>query len=221
MDATPLPAHDEAAGTTERVYRGIMADIEQGRMVPGQRLIETDLATRFAAGRNAVREAMQRLAARGVVDLSRNRSPAIRRFERDETLEVLTVCAAMLELAATLAAERYEATRDAAALRDALDMLEAARDADMPATFSRARRQFYRTVLAIGGNRELQRVFPAIAMHIIYAQYQSQALRGIRVADYRAIADAIGRRDPVGAVDAARAHVERVRAVIMALADAS
>ena len=75
------------AGSVQRVYRGLLADLDHGRMVPGQRLVETDLAERFGVGRNAVREAMQRLAARGVVDLSRHRSPAIRRLDGEETME--------------------------------------------------------------------------------------------------------------------------------------
>ena len=76
--------------------------------------------------------------------------------------------------------------------------------------FSRARRHFYRVLLGIGSNRELQRLFPAISMHIIYAQYQSRRLRGIRLADYCAIMEAVMRKDGT----AAHAHVENVRAAI-------
>src|SRR3546814_14040142 len=65
------------------VFLGILRDLETGRMVPGQRLVETELASRHGVGRNAVREAMQHLAARGVVDLSPNRSPAIRKLDLD------------------------------------------------------------------------------------------------------------------------------------------
>src|SRR3546814_3335354 len=57
-----------SAGATQRVYLGILQDLEKHRMVPGQRLVETELALHFGVGRNAVREAMQRLAVRGVVD---------------------------------------------------------------------------------------------------------------------------------------------------------
>jgi DNA-binding GntR family transcriptional regulator len=49
-----------------------MSDLEDSSMVPDQRLVETELAARFGVGRNAVREAMQRLAVRSVIDLSRD-----------------------------------------------------------------------------------------------------------------------------------------------------
>ena len=68
-----------------------MKDLEEGRMVPGQMLAETNIAVRFGVGRNAVREAMQQLGARGVIDLSRHRSPTIRLLDKAETSEILAV----------------------------------------------------------------------------------------------------------------------------------
>ncbi len=215
--SNPLLAGVEPAGTARQVYLGIVQDLERGRMVPGQRLIETDLATRFGVGRNAVREAMQHLAARGVIDLSPNRSPAIRRLDLTETLEVLDVAQAMTRLAVRAAAAGYR-PHDAELLQSAIDDLTSAASAAEPARFGSARRHFYRTLLLIGGNRELQRLFPAIGMHIIHAQYPSDRLRGIRLADYQAIARAVAARDADAAESAALAHVEAVRAVILDLA---
>lgn len=184
-------------------------------MVPGQRLIETDLAARFHVGRNAVREAMQHLAARGVVDLSPNRSPEIRRLDGAETFEVLDVAEAMTGLAVRAAAKHFR-KEHARLLNAAIKELRAA-GGDEIAAFSRARRNFYRTLLVIGGNRELQRLFPAIGMHIIHAQYSSSKLRGIRLADYLAIAAAVAARDAIAAQSAVVAHVDNVRAVVTEL----
>lgn len=209
----PSPVRD-AEKSPQRVYRGIMRDLEEGRMVPGQILAETSLATRFGVGRNAVREAMQQLAARGVVDLSRHRSPTIRLLDKAETFEILDVASAMTALAAHAAANRYVATEHSSLLALTLDALAQADAADEPGMFSRARRHFYRVLLGIGGNRELQRLFPAIGMHIIYAQYQSRKLRGIRLSDYKEIMAAVARNDADGAAEAGRLHVDHVRQVI-------
>ena len=183
-------------------------------MVPGQRLAETDLAVRFGVGRNAVREAIQHLAARGVVDLSPHRSPMIRTLDLAETMEVLDVASAMTGLAAYAAATNFQDSH-AELIAEAIALLEEADSHDEPAMFSRARRNFYRVLLHIGGNRELQRLFPAIGMHIIYAQHQSRQLRGIRLADYRQIMDAIAAKKPSNAERAGRAHVETVREIIL------
>jgi len=203
----------EPSGSTRTVYLGILQDLEAGRMVPGQRLIETDLASRFEVGRNAVREAMQHLSVRGVVDLSRNRSPSIRRLDTAETFEVLEVAQAMTALAVRAAAAGF-AEQHGPLLAAAMEGLDRAAGDDEPAAFSRARRNFYRVLLLIGGNRELQRLFPAIGIHIIHAQYPSPKLRGIRLADYQAIAHAVADRDADAAERAARTHVDNVRVVI-------
>lgn len=199
---------------SERVYRGIMQDLEDGRMVPGQRLIETELAQRFAVGRNAVREAIQRLSVRGVVDSTRFRSPAIRQIDAGETDEILDVAEALTVLAARAAALAFARERDHAALVSAVSALTQL-DAHSPlGAFSRARRRFYRTILAIGRNRELQRLFPAVGMHIVYSQFQLPALRQLRIADYQAVCDAIIARDPDRAARAAQDHIAHVRATI-------
>jgi len=211
MASTPLR---EAENASQRVYRGIMRDLEEGRLVPGQILSETGLAGQYGVGRNAVREAVQHLAARGVVDLSRNRSPTIRRLDHAETLEILDVAGALTALAAQAAARRYDPVSHAALVAATLDSLVQADADDEPCAFSRARRHFYRVLLRIGENRELQRLFPAISMHIIYAQYQSPRLRGIRLADYRAIMDAVASGDLAAAAAAGRTHTDHVRSAI-------
>jgi len=207
---------DPAKGAADRVYRGVMRDLEEGRMVPGQRLAESELAERFGVGRNAVREAIQRLATRGVLDLTRYRSAAIRKLDLTETLEILDVAAAMTALVARSAAERFEEATHAHLLDEAMKELGSDAAVRMSGAFSRARRIFYRSLLVIGANRELQRIFPAIGMHIIYSQYQSPELQHIRLADYRAISDAVSARDPDRAEDAGHRHVEHVRVVVQA-----
>src|ERR1700693_5469543 len=107
IDIWPDP---EPVSASDRVSFGIIQALEQQRMVAGQRLIEPALASQFGVGRNAVREAIQRLAARGIVDLSRNRSPAIRMLSVEEAMEVLEVAEAMTGLLARGAARKFDHT---------------------------------------------------------------------------------------------------------------
>ena len=209
-----LKRPDEETSAVQRVYRGILADLELGRMVPGQRLIETELAGRFQVGRNAVREAIHRLEGRGVVDRSRHRSPAIRKLGQEETLDVLDVADWMTALTLRAAASRYREDVHFQALQSALTLLEQAEQSDPIGAFSHARRNLYRVFLEIGGNRELQRLFPAIGMNIIYAQYQGIRLRRIRLTDYRRMIEAVQDGDADEATRVASEHVANVRSAI-------
>ena len=218
MDS-PLSADAERPiSAAQRVYRGIMQDLEHRRIAPGQRLVEIDLAAQFGVGRNAVREAMQQLAARGVVDLSRHRSGAIRKLDLAETLEILEVAEGVTAIMCRAAARGFKEELHGTVLSQAMSDLSDFDATQDPATFSRARRRLYRALLEIGGNRELQRIFPAVGMHIIYSQYQSPLLRQIRLDDYQKISAAVVARDVAAAEQAGSQHVDRVRTVVTGLA---
>jgi len=201
-------------GSSRQVYTGILRELDDQRMVPGQRLIETELAVHYSVGRNAVREAMQHLAARGIVDLSPNRSPSIRTFDREEGFEVLAVADVMTRLVARTAALTYKATDHQNLLVNAAEGIKSALSKGDPRIFNRARRYFYRALLDIGANRELQRLFPAIGMHILHLQYASPKLQQIRHDDYLAIIDAVKGGDAVLAETVAAKHVKNVRIAI-------
>jgi DNA-binding GntR family transcriptional regulator len=207
-----------AGGTSNRVSSALLRDLEMQRLAPGQRLIETDLALRFGVGRNAVREAIQWLAAKGVVDLSRNRSPSIRQLSLEEVLEVLEVAEAMNCLLARLAARNFDRSTHQAAYRQLLQELNTRGVALDAESFADIRRRFYRTLLETARNRELAHHFSSINMQIVYVQFPTLRLQAIRVEDYVAICKEVmaGRTGP--AETAAKRHVKRVRELVTKLA---
>ncbi|MFJ4292798.1 GntR family transcriptional regulator [Cupriavidus sp. NPDC089707] len=208
----PDPAGRSASDT---VFFGIMNGLDLGSFVPGQRLVETDLVTHFGVGRNSVREALQRLAAEGIVDLPRHRGAIIRRLTLQETLDVLDVAERMTGLLAR-AATRGSGNRPLAqALRASVQALVAAEKAHDDEAFSSARRNFYRTMLEMGDNRELRRLFPSIHMPIVHAQHRLASLRQMRLDDYRHIATAVLTGGPERAEAAGAAHVQNVRRAIL------
>lgn len=209
--AAPAPADSSASDT---VFFGIMNGLELGGFVPGQRLVETDLVTHFGVGRNSVREALQRLAAEGIVDLPRHRGAIIRRLTLQETFDVLDVAERMTGLLARAATRGSGNRALAQALRASVQALVAAGKAHDDEAFSSARRNFYRTLLEMGDNRELRRLFPTIHMPIVHAQHRLASLRQMRLDDYRHIATAVLAGDPQAAETAGAAHVQNVRRAI-------
>ena len=188
-----------------------MRALEQGSLAPGQRLVETSLAVEYRVGRNAVREAVQWLAAHGVIEISRHRSASLRRLDAAETRHVLELAEAIIGLMLKAAARNFAPAHEAR-LRAALAELEQANAETLP----RARRHFYAALLEIGGNRELTRLFPAIGLHILFAQYRA-ALAGLGLDTYRAMAVAVAQGDVEHANALGRAHVGQLRSAIIVL----
>lgn len=129
------PSSTSASGV---VFFGIMNGLAEQKLVPGQRLVEVDLAALYKVSRNSVREALQQLAAQGVVEILRNKGAAIRSLSLQETLEVLDVAERMTGLLAKSAALGIAAGKPAAEIEEALGELRQANSQQDQQAFARA-----------------------------------------------------------------------------------
>lgn len=100
VTAAPGPAPRDA------VARAVRADIVAGRLAPGTRLREADLAARFGVSRVPVREALAQLRTEGFVMLERYRGATVAVPSGTAAAELLQVRRGLEVLAAQLAARR-------------------------------------------------------------------------------------------------------------------
>lgn len=203
---------ESAAGV---VFFGIVNALEAYRLVPGQRLVEAELALHFGVGRNSVREGLQRLAAEGIVEIVRHKGAVIRSLTMDDTRDVLDVAERITGLLARRAARGVARGQSTAPLSHALAGLDDPGHWQDVESFARARRLFYRALLELGGSRELRRLFPSIHMPIVYAQHRPPGLQKLRLRDYCAIGKAVLAGDEAAADEAGARHVRNVRDEIL------
>lgn len=215
----PAKASESPPGVTgpAMLVRDILHGLSEGRYAPGQRLAEPDLVQQYGVSRSTVREALGRLVAGGVVAQAPHRGARIRRLSRRETRDLLRVTECLLGLAAREAAEAVAAGADPAPLAAAAAVL---RDAPSESE-AHARARYYRALVALGGNSELQRLLPALQIHLVRAQ-----LRSLRSAESAPDAHAVIVAAIAGAsVDIAeaeaRAHVARLISRLSALPDSA
>lgn len=91
---------------SDRVERALRDRILGGDVVPGERLNEVELAGRLGVSRGPIREALQRLASDGLVELQAHRGAFVRRLGPAEVRDLFEVRRALETTAARLAAER-------------------------------------------------------------------------------------------------------------------
>lgn len=77
------------------VFNAILDDINQGRLLPGQRISDLEIADAFAVSRTPVREAIQRLREIGLIEASANRFTRVAVVSPRQTAEGLTVWVAL------------------------------------------------------------------------------------------------------------------------------
>jgi DNA-binding GntR family transcriptional regulator len=86
VSTTIVPTRSSAAQIADQVVEAILA----GRVAPGQRLGEQELADVFGVSRTLVREAMARLSARGMVEVSSRRGWFVVQPSRSEAADAFS-----------------------------------------------------------------------------------------------------------------------------------
>jgi DNA-binding GntR family transcriptional regulator len=90
----------------ETVRQALEAEIAGGRLEPGSRLDEQEIAARFGVSRTPVREAFRLLAAHQLVELRGRQAATVRAIGAHTLVEMFQVMAELEGLCARLAARR-------------------------------------------------------------------------------------------------------------------
>lgn len=177
-----------------------------GALEPGTRLREIPLSQHFDVSTTPVREALRRLEAEGLAEVSPRRGAVVTRFDESRIRELYEL-REILEMAAARKAAVADA--DLAALTELYRSAGNHLGEDDQAAFYELDVQFHRTIGDLGGNTEL-----AAAAEKVHRQIQSvrarHALRSrTKVAhrQHKKLLDAIRAGDADAAADAVRVHI--------------
>jgi DNA-binding GntR family transcriptional regulator len=94
---------------SELAYEALRALIVEGRLGPGERIIEQRIAADLNISRTPVREAVRMLAAEGLIVATRHRGAMVRTLDRSDVLDLYELRAKLESYAAELAASRASA----------------------------------------------------------------------------------------------------------------
>lgn len=203
-------------------------DLKPGDALPSERA----LMARYGIGRPAIREAMQSLQHKGVIDIRHGGKPRVATPSLDGVIDqlgismrhILTHSHSSLEhLKEARVALEVEMVRIAAERRSAGDLndleqllrAQAAAKLDVP-LFTQIDGQFHRRISAISGNPIFETLTHGVfswmsAFH--KEQVHKLGLEPLTLTEHRAILDGIARKDTNAAARAMREHLERANAL--------
>ncbi|MFJ2604461.1 GntR family transcriptional regulator [Streptomyces sp. NPDC091279] len=184
----------------ERVLVALRQDIIAGRLRPGDRLVERELAERLAVSRVPVREAIRALVAEGFVHFESARRIVVRRLTLADVKELFELREALEVYSAGLAAERAT-PRALAELGELLDRCAAATEAGDAETITDINSRFHDGILALAGNTLLTSVLDPVAGRLRWLTRQNEEWPQL-LTEHRELYDAVASGDP----DLARAH---------------
>ena len=214
LEPGAAPAHGATvAHIVERLRDAILAR----ELAPGVRLVESDLTLRFAVSRGPVREALRRLAAEGLIVHVPHRGALVRRLCAREIAELFQIRVALESLAARLAAQVEDAqarARFAAAIAPIYSQ-----SPRVACEYLAENNAFHDAILTLAGNAQLRDLALKLQLPLIMAQVGdvlTPEVLAASVREHRALAAAIGARDPEAAASAMRAHLDRAAAMALA-----
>lgn len=125
--ASRMRGGDSSARQTlkQRAREGLLAAILSGRVKPGEKLLQKELAEGLGISITPVREALNELSAEGFVHLDPHKGAVVRKMNEDEMVEISSILEALIPLSARLIASNItEAELDhATALQDELEQV--------------------------------------------------------------------------------------------------
>ncbi|MFC6761490.1 GntR family transcriptional regulator [Sulfitobacter porphyrae] len=163
--ATHQPRNGQS--TSSNIVRDVVKGLYEGRYVPGQRMAEPDLMALYGVSRSTVREALKQLNADGIVVLAAFRGAQIRKLSRAEARNLFSLTEVILGLAARQAAERIDTPGARERLEELLAEISSYRDESGRFEFLRRRNRYFRELVQISGNDELQTILPRLQVHLI------------------------------------------------------
>jgi DNA-binding GntR family transcriptional regulator len=150
----------DSATLSARAALAIEADILAGRLAPQSRLGIAETAARYSVGATPLREALSRLAARGLVDAEGHRGFRVRPISRDDLADIVLIRQAVEREALRVAMARGDAAWEADILA-ALHKLKRGVAADPrafregDAAFDALHKAFHSSLLAACGSPRL------------------------------------------------------------------
>ena len=200
----------------------IRSQIRAARFVPGQRLVEVDLIRQTRGSRFKVREALQRLAAEGLVEIEEFRGASVREASMEEVRQLYRARAALEGICAGDFA-RLATDAERAALLALAEEMEACVESGTREQFGQLNARWHTLIMQVTGNAVIEGLVKRLntpVHHLLFETfYRGDRLREA-VADHRVIVDAVMARDAPAAEAAMRQHIENGHKFLSALDEA-
>lgn len=191
------------------VFETLRDAIIQGRLKPGERLMEIQLAEEMGVSRTPVREAMRKLELEGFIVMVPRKGAYVAGISVKDIVDVFEVRAALESLAAGLAAERIT-EQELEELERALVQIAEATGGDLDAVVQ-TDSSFHEIIYRASRNQRLLQIITHLQEQIQRFRTTSLAQPGrmkTAIEEHRKIVEAISERNVELAQVLAREHIE-------------
>lgn len=200
-----------------QAYQELKRIILEGRVPPGAKLNEGELARALGISRTPIREAINRLEKEGLVEIFPQRGAFVVQFTEKDVYELFLIRENLEGLAARLAAGKITPA-SLGRLESCLEgFKEPFREKDVQ-RYSREDFKFHQTIVLLSDARRLIQLVSALHDYIRMFRLTTLGMADrmkTSLADHGRILEALRKKDPEEAEQGMRQHLQRVRDGVM------
>ncbi len=199
-----------ARSLVEQVVDAIVEAAAKGAFLPGDRLVEAELARSLNVSRIPVREALRLLESQGVVVSERYRGMSLMSVDIDRLEQILKVRLALESLAGAEVMERLKADPDILApLQSVLDEMHLAAADDDGFRVASLDTEFHHVLCKLSGNEALVRTFEQLSRQLTIVFGLSTMKKGVQsiVEEHDIVVDVLRTGNQTAFVDLMRVHI--------------
>jgi DNA-binding GntR family transcriptional regulator len=201
---------------TRPVTDALRNSILEGKLLPGERLVELQLCETYGVSRAAIRSAIGDLVKEGLVDHEANKGATVRRVAIDEAIQITEVRTILESLVAERAATNASSAECDELSHIVLSMREAVAG-DEPVTYSELNSLLHRRLREISGHQVASDLIGLLRNRSAHHNYRLALIPGRpseSLPQHEAIVAAVVAGDGQGAGQAMRAHLESVMSIL-------
>ncbi|MGL4914601.1 MAG: GntR family transcriptional regulator [Romboutsia sp.] len=193
------------------VFENLREAILEGKLKPGQRLMEVQLAEQLGVSRTPVREAIRKLELEGLVIMLPRKGAYVANMSLKDILDVLEIRASLEGLAASLAAERISA-EDIKKLENIAKEFEKSADSSDVEELLKKDVEFHECIFKATNNKRLHQLINSLweQVYRFRVTYISDYDSSVNIiSEHKLILEAIKKGDTDMAKKYAREHIEK------------
>ena len=192
------------------VFNTLRDAILTGKLVPGERLMENQLADKLGVSRTPVREALRMLELENLVELVPRKGAQVLDMGEKDITNILEIRGALEGLATNLACKKMQ-EQDVARLKTAQREFEKAISSNDKERIIQSDEEFHDTIFAATENEKLVQMYQNLRIQLYryrMAHLNIDSSIPVIVAHHRSILRAIENKDHEEGVLAAQGHIK-------------
>ncbi|MHA3791204.1 GntR family transcriptional regulator [Sphingomonas sp. YL-JM2C] len=214
-----MSRREEPEASANLAYEAVLAQIQDGSLKPGDRVPEGQFAATLGISRTPVREALRRLSAEGIVNLTHNQGARVADWDEEDLHEVFDLRMTLEGFASAIAARKATAEdieRLRAVEREFEQVIEE-EGLDFRNEAAKLNNKFHTEILNITGNRRLIALMSnLVSVPLTRGSFHTYTRRDFDYAirHHRELIRAYATHDVVGAELCMKLHINSSRGAI-------